>query len=134
MLFNLVIVGCVGFIGAALRYFLSWLSNIIAFDFTGAPAFLFPLGTFAANLLGCFFMGYFAFMLPHAFPGHAKTLLFVTTGIMGGFTTFSTFALDTYNLFSRGECLMAGVYLVVTLAVCFAGLVAGIALAKATSA
>jgi CrcB protein len=56
--------------------------------------------------------------------------LFLTTGMLGGFTTFSTFSLDTILLFQRGQTGLAAFYVVLSVAVSLAGLLAGLALVR----
>ena len=91
MIAHALIVGCGGFIGALLRYLCSQFLGGIS---TGA----FPLATFVINLLGSFLIGVMSVLLPAAFPNSRLPLLFVSTGILGGFTTFSTFSLETFGL------------------------------------
>jgi fluoride exporter len=81
-----------GGIGAVLRY-LTGVAALAAFG----PAF--PWGTLIVNVLGCFLMGVLAKTLPLGGPGDAR--VFLMTGILGGFTTFSAFALDSAQLFER---------------------------------
>ena len=101
----IALVGVGGAIGSILRYLLAtWTMQ------AAAPQ-KFPLGTFAVNLLGCFVAG--ALMgLSERYPGwlspDLRLLLF--TGLLGGFTTFSAFGLETAQLLRRGEWLVAGGY------------------------
>jgi CrcB protein len=92
---NLLAVLLGGGIGAASRYL---LSRFIA-EHSTAPI---PLGTLAVNLIGSFLIGFFfqAFKESTARPAFR---LFVTTGFLGGFTTFSTYALETINLAEEHE-------------------------------
>lgn len=79
----------------------------------------FPLGTVVANLLGCFFIGYLGArvdMLSHPMR------LFLMTGVLGGFTTFSTFSLEALQMIHQAKSLMLAVYVGIQL-------VGGIALA-----
>lgn len=92
MTLALVFVG--GGIGAVLRY----LTGVAAVEALG-PAF--PWGTLIINVLGCLVMGILAKTLPLGGPGDAR--MFLMTGILGGFTTFSAFALDSAQLFERGN-------------------------------
>ncbi len=134
MFFNVLAVGCGGFIGAALRYVVSVAFNKLAVATTGQASFLFPAGTFAINFDGCFAMGFLASWIPTRYPGASHLLLFATTGLIGGFTTLSTFGLDVYNLFLRGEHVLAAVYALGTFVCCFIGIIAGVACSKAVTA
>lgn len=95
------------------------------------PGFGFPLATLLINVLGSFLMGVLAegFALRGA-AGHPARL-FLTTGILGGFTTFSTFSLDAISLYERGEPALAALYVGVSVAGGLLGLVAGMALIRA---
>ncbi|MCJ2095076.1 fluoride efflux transporter CrcB [Methylobacterium sp. J-072] len=95
------------------------------------PGFGFPLATLVINVLGSFLMGVLAegFALRGA-AGHPARL-FLTTGILGGFTTFSTFSLDAISLYERGEPALAALYVGVSVAGGLLGLIAGMALIRA---
>jgi CrcB protein len=88
----------------------------------------FPFGTFIVNVAGSFAMGllagYFAYRA--GVPQHLR--LFLTTGILGGFTTFSTFSLDAAVLVERHSYGMAAVYVVGSAAAGVAALFIGLAL------
>lgn len=99
---KVLLVGIGGFLGAALRYIISIGSTKIF----GAQ---FPYGTLIVNVLGGFFIG-LIFQLSLTTKLISPDLrLFLTTGIMGGLTTFSTFSYETVNLLSESR------YLAVTL-------------------
>jgi len=88
----------------------------------------FPWGTLTANIIGSTLMGLIAGWL--AFRGDAGTTqhlrLFLTTGFLGGFTTFSAFSLDAALLWERGEHWLAFTYVAVSVALALAGLFAGL--------
>jgi CrcB protein len=91
-----------GSLGAASRYLL-----FLGVQRITSPSF--PAGTLAANLLGCFTIG----LLWSFFEGSRLTnewRLFIFTGFLGGFTTFSTFARETTQLFKIGEWRTALIY------------------------
>ena len=87
----------------------------------------FPLGTFTVNVVGCFLMGLIAGFF--AFRGHLpqEARLFLTTGILGGFTTFSAFSLDAALLWERGEGGLAALYVAASVVLTLAGVAAGLA-------
>jgi CrcB protein len=89
---NFFLVGIGGFLGAVTRYYLGGM----VLRATGASRF--PWGTLAVNVLGCFVMGLLAGVAErwHLLSPSARLLLF--TGVLGGFTTFSAFAFETYFL------------------------------------
>lgn len=118
MLANILWVGCGGFIGATLRY-------LITFFFGTWYVAAFPLATFVVNLIGCFLMGLFSVCIPWLWPTKSEYLLFGTTGLLGGFTTLSTFGLETWGLIQDDRYLMAVAYMFATMAVCLAGVVLG---------
>ncbi|GJD33494.1 fluoride efflux transporter CrcB [Methylobacterium aerolatum] len=94
------------------------------------PGFGFPLATLIINVLGSVLMGVLAegFALRGA-AGHPARL-FLTTGVLGGFTTFSTFSLDAIALYERGETTAAAVYVFASVALGLLGLIAGMALVR----
>ncbi len=97
-LVQFVYVGMGGFLGAGLRFALgSWIHRAL-------PAALFPYGTMAVNVLGCLLIGYLAGWRQPLEPGMR---LFLMIGLLGGFTTFSTFALETLSLTQQDEYLLA---------------------------
>lgn len=91
----------------------------------------FPAGTLAVNVIGCFAMGALAEWLAlHDVGISHDTKLFLTTGVLGGFTTFSAFALDTATLWQRGDTGAAGMYVLASLVLSVGGLFAGMALLR----
>ena len=113
-----------GGIGSALRYGVSSATLALA-----GPAF--PLGTFAVNLLGCTLMGALVEWLNWRDTGiDASMKLFLATGMLGGFTTFSAFALDAVALWQRGETLTALGYGAGSVVLSIAGFLAGMALMR----
>ncbi len=97
---NIILVGSGGFIGSALRYLIE----------LGVHAFLrsatFPYGTLAANLIGCLLIGLLNGLADERLLLSPQTRLFIFTGMLGGFTTFSTFSLDTF-IIMRGHDMPA---------------------------
>lgn len=123
MFFNALMVGCGGFIGAALRYLCSGVLS-------GLSSGAFPLATFIINFIGSFFIGLMSVALPALFPDSRYVLLFVSTGVLGGFTTFSTFSLETFGLIEEGNYGLAGLYAMGSVVVCVAGVCAGRMIAR----
>lgn len=89
--------------------------------------FGFPFGTLIVNVVGSLLMGLFAgyFAYRTGVPQHMR--LFLTTGILGGFTTFSAFSLDAALLMERHAYGLAAAYVAVSVAVSLAALFAGLA-------
>ena len=90
----------------------------------------FPYATFFINITGSIIMGIVAGYF--AFRGDASQhwRLFLTTGILGGYTTFSTFSLDAALLYERGELALAAFYVIGSVLLAIAGLFAGLMLVR----
>ncbi len=114
-----------GGIGSALRYGVGRAAlSLVGPDF--------PLGTLVVNLLGCTLMGALVEWLAWRDMGiDASMKLFLATGLLGGFTTFSAFALDTVTLWQRGEALTAAAYAAGSVVLSIVGFLAGMALVRA---
>ena len=104
-----------GAIGAAARYGVG-----VALVRPGA----FPIGVLAVNIIGSFLMGLIVVYLGQKMLSHLNP--FLMTGILGGFTTFSAFSLETYTLFERGEVGQAAIYVIASVVLSIAALIAGI--------
>jgi fluoride exporter len=113
-----------GGIGAALRHGI----NIAAARALGTG---FPYGTIIINIVGSLAMGLIAeyFALKGALPQHLR--LFLTTGILGGFTTFSAFSLEAALLYERGQLAGAAAYVIGSVTLAIAALFAGLAIVRA---
>ena len=106
-----------GAVGAAARYY---AGAVVAF----------PFGTIAVNVAGCFLMGLaFVFM---AEKGMERWMPLVMTGILGGFTTFSAFSLDTLRLYEAGRIGAAGGYVVGSVVFSVLALFAGVMIMRAS--
>jgi CrcB protein len=90
----------------------------------------FPWWTLAVNVSGCFLIGLMAGLFGALETGH-NTRLFLTTGFLGGFTTFSAFSLDALTLWERGQPLLAGVYIAGTVILSLIAAAAGMLLSRA---
>ena len=108
----LVFVG--GGIGAVLRY----LATLVIGG---------PVATLVVNVAGGFAIGLLAGTLP---PGSSQLRLLFMTGLLGGFTTFSAFGLDTLALWQRGQPAQAAAYVVASVALSLAATVAGFAVSR----
>jgi CrcB protein len=110
-------------LGAALRHGV----NLLSARLLGTA---FPWGTLFENVTGSLVMGLLAAYF--AFKGDASQhwRLFLTTGILGGYTTFSAFSLDVVLLYERGETALAAVYVLASVALAIGGLLAGLALVR----
>lgn len=118
-----VIVFLGGGLGAALRHGV----NLGAASLLGTR---FPYATLFANVSGSFVMGlliaYFAFKD----GGSQHWKLFLTTGVLGGYSTFSAFSLETALLYERGELALAAFYVIASVALAIAGLFGGLLLVR----
>src|SRR6201990_864001 len=112
-----------GGLGATLRH----LINVTCARCLGTG---FPWGTFIINISGSTVMGLIAGYL--AFKGQASQpwRLFLMTGVLGGYTTFSAFSLDAITLYERGALALAAAYVGGSVVLSIAGLVAGLALIR----
>jgi CrcB protein len=112
-----------GGLGASLRH----LVNLTCARTLGTG---FPWGTFIINITGSTVMGLIAGYL--AFKGEASQpwRLFLMTGVLGGYTTFSAYSLDAALLYERGELASAALYVVGSVVLSIAGLFAGLALVR----
>jgi CrcB protein len=121
---NLFLVFIGSGIGGALRYGVNLLT--LRFGLAALPA-----GTFAVNVIGSFIMGLIAefFALKSQLPPEWR--LFLTTGIIGGFTTFSTFSLDAGVLYERGQTGLALAYVLGSVAFSIGGLFLGMLIVRA---
>jgi CrcB protein len=121
---NYLIVFAGGGIGAALRHGF----NVLFARLFGVN---FPYATLFENVTGSLAMGLLvaAFAFKSDIPQHMR--LFLTTGILGGYTTFSTFSLDTAVLYERGDLGQAALYVALSVALSIGGLFAGLAVVRA---
>lgn len=119
-MYSFLLVGAGGAIGAMARFgFASFVGRLWPMGF--------PLATLLINMIGSVAMGILIGLMARFLPpwqGDAR--LFVAVGILGGFTTFSTFSLDTVALIERGELLQAGAYVLLSVVLCLIGLYLGL--------
>ncbi|MEQ8283107.1 MAG: fluoride efflux transporter CrcB [Parvibaculum sp.] len=86
----------------------------------------FPWGTFGVNILGSLLMGLLAGAFALKYDLSPEMRSFLTTGILGGFTTFSAFSLDAANMIERGDMGLAGLYMFGSVAGAVGALFAGL--------
>jgi CrcB protein len=99
--FNVLIVGIGGFIGSVLRYLVSgWVQQF-------SKSLDFPYGTLTVNLIGCFVIGFLGELAEARGLLTSEARLLVFIGLLGGFTTFSSFGNDTLNLARSGQMFNA---------------------------
>ncbi len=121
---NILLAAFGGAIGSVLRY----LVGVFSVRWFG-PSF--PWGTLAVNVVGSFIIGLMVEMIARRFNASMELRVFIVTGILGGFTTWSSFSLDTMVLFERGAIAAAAAYVIGSLVVSFAAVFAGLALGRA---
>jgi CrcB protein len=115
---NAIFVGLGGAIGAMMRYG----TGVGASKWLGIN---FPYGTLAVNIAGCFIMGLLVGLFSIKDPVNPALKLFLTTGVLGGFTTFSAFSLETVMLYDRKPMLAVSyvaLSVIVSVAACALGL------------
>lgn len=123
-LFSVLLVAIGGAFGSVCRY----LVGIGAGRLLGAD---FPFGTLTVNIVGSFAMGLFIELLAVRLDGSEPFRLFIAVGILGGFTTLSSFSLDTIVLFERGAVTAAVAYVGASILLSLAALVAGLHIVRA---
>lgn len=99
---NILAVGVGGFIGAVCRY----LIGLVPVNET----LVFPIKTFLINVVGCMVIGLIAAVTSKNSSWNPQVVLFMKVGLCGGFTTFSTFALETTDLLKNGHSMVAFLY------------------------
>ena len=106
---NILAVGAGGFAGAALRYLIGL--------FPVSETMIFPIKTFLINIAGCVAIGLIAAAVSRNAEINPHMLLFLKVGLCGGFTTFSTFGLETADLMKAGHMGMAFLYIALSVIV-----------------
>ncbi len=121
MLMSFLSVALGGAIGSSLRFG----AGMLMLRLVGSG---FPLAILSVNVIGSFAMGLF---VVYSFQrGLEHYNLFVMTGILGGFTTFSAFSLEAFTLFERGQIASAALYVLLSVVVSISGLVLGVWIAR----
>ncbi len=112
-----------GALGASLRYVAAAATHTLL-------GHAFPYGTLLVNVVGSLLIGYLVVLLPDS-GGHTYGLrLLLITGLLGGFTTFSAFSIETLTLLQEGQLSKAGLNIVLTLLSCLFAVWAGYLLAR----
>jgi CrcB protein len=112
-----------GAIGALGRHYV----NVLALAWFGTA---FPWGTLTVNIGGSFLMGVFVELSALVWSPGATLRAMLTVGLLGAFTTFSTFSLETALLYERGQLGLSAPYVLLSLTLSVGGLFAGLALVR----
>jgi CrcB protein len=97
---HVLAIGLGGAVGSMLRYWLSTSVYVVA-------GRAFPYGTLAVNVVGCLAMGFLFVVFAERLADNAVWRAGLLIGVLGGFTTFSAFSMETFNLIEQGEPLKA---------------------------
>ncbi len=119
----IIAVGLGGFAGSVLRYLVSRLVS-------GVNFLSLPLGTLLVNIIGCFVLGLFTGLFSRAQGMSPELRLLLTTGLCGGFTTFSTFMGENFDMARSGHLALLAAYVAISLAAGFVLFYAGFALSS----
>jgi len=112
-----LLVGVGGFFGAIFRY---WISGWIQSGFV-----TFPAGTLAVNFLGSFLLALLIYASEHRGLCGEETRVFLSIGVLGSFTTMSTFSYESMELLEKSKHMMFGLNLVGTVFLCILGILLG---------
>ena len=116
-------IGIGGAIGSLLRF---WMSTWVH-SFAGRG---FPYGTLTVNVLGCLVMGVLFVLFTERFSDNAVLRAGMLIGVLGGFTTFSSFSIETFNLIEQGAHLEALANMALSLALCVGATWIGVILGR----
>ncbi|MDR0887053.1 MAG: fluoride efflux transporter CrcB [Clostridiales Family XIII bacterium] len=117
-----LVVGMGGFLGSCLRFGFTKLANQFSFQL--------PFGTLISNVLAGLLIGFIIGIEQQSTALNPHTKLFLTTGFLGGLSTFSTFSLETVNLFQEGKIFLATGNVALNLALSLLGVAIGMTCAK----
>jgi CrcB protein len=113
-----------GGLGAALRHGVNLLTARLL------PGAGLPIATLTINVSGSIVMGVLVAIFAYKGGGSQHWRLFLTTGILGGYTTFSTFSLDVALLYERGDLVQAALYVLGSVVLSIAGILLALALTR----
>ena len=116
-------IGIGGAIGSLLRF---WMSTWVH-SFAGRG---FPYGTLTVNVLGCLVMGVLFVLFTERFSDNAVLRAGILIGVLGGFTTFSSFSIETFNLMEQGAYIKAVSNMVLSLVLCVGSTWLGVILGR----
>ena len=114
----LLLVAFGGAVGASLRYYIAGILHRMGPEH-------FSIGILSVNVLGSLMMGVLIETLAHYLPGNQNLRIFLSTGLLGGFTTFSAFSLESVVLLERGHYGYAAIYILGTVALSILALFLG---------
>ena len=120
-------------LGGILRFLISkYLSILLSNKFSNNKFVeIYPYSTLAINILGSFMIGLSSSILINKFPNYNTEIkVFIMTGLLGGFTTFSSFSLEAVNLLYEGYTYASFIYILLSLSLCILGCMLGITLGK----
>ena len=110
-MYVLLLIGIGGFIGAILRYLLSgWIQNGLL---------SFPLGTLGVNFIGSFFLSLIMYLSEYKGVFNEETRIFLTIGLLGAFTTMSTFSYESFRLIEQKETFLLSLNVIGTIILTF---------------
>jgi CrcB protein len=114
---QIIYIGVGGFIGAVSRFLVSrYMNNLL-------PAF--PLGTLTVNIIGSFILGFIVYSISLGKTISPEMRDFITIGILGGFTTMSTFAYESFRLMELNQLMLFTLNIALNLVLCIAAVYAG---------
>jgi CrcB protein len=120
---KILMVALGGALGASLRYMAAAATH-------GLLGHAFPYGTLLVNVVGSLLIGYLVVLLPDPGSHDWGLRLLLITGLLGGFTTYSAFSIETLTLLQEGQALKAGLNIALTLLTCLLAVWVGYSLAR----